>query len=304
VLSISGARRTFGDVVALDGVDLTVRAGEWVALLGPNGAGKTTLMRAVSGRTALDAGAIEIAGERIDSSARPSVLRRLGVVPQSLALYGMLTARENLDAFAALHGVPRRERAERVAWALEWTGLGAKAEAPVASLSGGMQRRLNLACGVLHGPDVILLDEPTVGIDLASRQRVREMLDALRRDGAALVHSSHEIREIERTVDRVVILDGGRVVASGAPANVIASRMSRDRRVRVVVAGIGSPEAVPAGFELRGDDVRGRIPDVARGLPRLLEALVAAGAEIRDVHVDSPGLEDLIESLASDPVAR
>ncbi|NJL27997.1 MAG: ABC transporter ATP-binding protein [Thermoanaerobaculia bacterium] len=171
VLEVTDAARRYGEVAALCGVDLQLERGEWLGLLGPNGAGKTTLVRAIAGRVRLDRGEIALFGQR------------LGVVPQEIALYPALTARENLVTFGSLHGLGRRELTLRIAWALAWTGLAERADEPVRGFSGGMKRRLNIAASVLHRPDVLLLDEPTVGVDPQSRERIWQMLAELRRGG-------------------------------------------------------------------------------------------------------------------------
>src|SRR6476661_585908 len=157
VLSVANARKSFGAVKALDGASLDLRPGELLALLGPNGAGKTTLIRAIAGRVRLDRGSIKLLGTPLGT---PNGRADLGVVPQEIALYPLLTARENLEAWGGLHGVPRAELADRVKWALEWTGLAERARDLTKNYSGGMKRRLNIACGVLHRPKVVLLDEP------------------------------------------------------------------------------------------------------------------------------------------------
>ena len=155
VLTIDGARKKFGDVPALDGATLALREGELLALLGPNGAGKTTLIRAISGRVQLDAGTIRLFGRPLAGRKTPP---ELGIVPQELAIYPSLTARENLEAFARLQGLTGADVAAQVKWALQVTALDDRAAEPVRSFSGGMKRRLNIACGVIHRPRVVLLD--------------------------------------------------------------------------------------------------------------------------------------------------
>lgn len=214
MLQIKDAHKQFGEKAALDGADLSLGEGEWLALLGPNGAGKTTLVRAIAGRVRLDSGTIRLQGEEVtglEHHARAS----LGIVPQEVALYPNLTARENLEVFAALHGVPKSELRERAKWALDWTGLADRADERSATFSGGMNRRLNIACGVLHKPRVILLDEPTVGVDPQSRQRIWEMLEQLRGEGASLLLTTHQLDEAQEVTDRIVILDRGKTIAAG-----------------------------------------------------------------------------------------
>jgi len=217
VLTVNGARKRFGDVVALDGATCSLREGELLALLGPNGAGKTTLIRAISGRVALDAGEIRLFGTPLAGTATPS---ELGIVPQELAIYPSLTARENLQAFGRLQGLSPRDVAERVKWALAVTALEDRADEPIKAFSGGMKRRLNIACALVHDPDVILLDEPTVGVDPQSRNAIFESLEALRARGKALLYTSHYMEEAERLCDRIVIVDHGRVIAQGALADL------------------------------------------------------------------------------------
>jgi ABC-2 type transport system ATP-binding protein len=212
-LEVTGASKTFGDVKALDGASLAVETGELLGLLGPNGAGKTTLIKAVAGRLSLDAGAIRLFGREL---TRRDPRAELGVVPQELAVYPLLTARENLEAFGALYGVSRSDLAGRVAWALEWADLADRADEPVKRYSGGMKRRLNIACGLVHAPSLVLLDEPTVGVDPQSRDRIYEMLASLRAAGTSIVLTTHHLEEAERRCERIVIIDHGRIVAAGA----------------------------------------------------------------------------------------
>jgi ABC-type Na+ transport system ATPase subunit NatA len=173
-------------------VSLSLGEGELLGLLGPNGAGKTTLIRAIAGRVRLDGGTISLYGHTLEPERpRPD----LGVVPQENALYPLLTARENLETFGQLNGLDGKRLRERVAWALEWSGLAERARSPVRTFSGGMKRRLNLACGVLHEPKLVLLDEPTVGVDPQSRESIYDMLGALRARGTSLLLTTHYLEE-------------------------------------------------------------------------------------------------------------
>jgi len=218
-LSVEGAEKRFGANVALAGASFTVRRGELVGLLGPNGAGKTTVIKAIAGRVRLDAGAIILFGRTLTlDDKRPEI----GVVPQELAVYSLLTARENLEVFGALYGVGPAALAERVDWALEWSDLKDRAREPVKRFSGGMKRRLNIACSLLHGPKLVLLDEPTVGVDPQSRERIYEMLAALQRQNVSIVLTTHHLEEAERRCERIVIIDHGTIVAAGTPAELIA----------------------------------------------------------------------------------
>ena len=290
VLSIEGARKRFGDTTALDGAALELRPGEWLALLGPNGAGKTTLVRAIAGRVRLDEGQLTLLGRPLDADS--AARRRLGIVPQEIALYPQLTAAENLNAFAALNGLPSEKRAARVAWALEWTGLADRAGEPTQGFSGGMKRRLNIACGVLHEPEVVLLDEPTVGVDPQSRQRIWEMLEELRRAGASLLLTTHQLDEAQQVADRIVILDHGRAIAAGTFGELVEQTIGSDRRVRFDLEDAPPEALVNAGFERGGGNTLiCRIGDVAVELTERLAAISAAEGRVADVHVETPTLQ-------------
>ena len=211
-LLVENAAKRFGEVHALAGVDLAVGPGELVGLLGPNGAGKTTLIKAIAGRLQLDRGTVRVFGRTLQrTDPRPE----LGVVPQELAFYELLTARENLDVFGRLYGVSKADIGARVEWALGWADLKDRADEPTRQFSGGMKRRLNIACSLLHAPKVVLLDEPTVGVDPQSRDRIYEMLAALRHDGVSIVLTTHHLEEAERRCERILIIDHGRIVAAG-----------------------------------------------------------------------------------------
>jgi ABC-2 type transport system ATP-binding protein len=293
-LSVREARKSFGDVQALEGVSLELAGGELLALLGPNGAGKTTLVRAIAGRVRLDGGAIEIEGRALDGDGARA---GLGVVPQEVAVYPLLTARENLEAFGRFHGLGGTALRRAVGWALEWTGLGGRDRESVKRFSGGMRRRLNIACGVLHSPRVVLLDEPTVGVDPQSRERIYEMLSELRRGGASLLLTTHQLEEAEARCDRVVIIDHGRNVASGTVAELTERAVGR--RHTVTVALDGAPASPPAGFAAIGSPevFTATVGDVDAELPELLHRLREAGASVRDLQVRRPGLAEVFITL-------
>jgi ABC-2 type transport system ATP-binding protein len=304
VLQIRGARKRFGETTALDGADLTLHAREWLGLLGPNGAGKTTLIRAVSGRVRLDQGEIQLLGEVVGrSSGFPSPLSRrespmgggergeIGVVPQDIALYPLLTARENLAAFGALHGLAGARLSERVAWALSWTGLEERGRQSVKTFSGGMKRRLNLACGVLHQPDVVLLDEPTVGVDPQSRQRIWEMLAELRAAGAALLLTTHQLDEAQQVCDRIAILDHGRTIAAGTFDQLLATTVGRGRRIIVHLDRVAPAQLSSAGLAAEGTTLHGQVENLANELPRLLARISETGAVVEDIEIAAPNLQ-------------
>ena len=296
-LRVVDVHKRFGEVEALRGLDLDLHVGEWIGLLGPNGAGKTTLMRIIAGLTAADRGRFELLGQPIDPTRSARTHKELGVVPQEIALYPALTAAENLRIFARIHGVDRRDIDQRIEWALEWTGVVDRANDPIESFSGGMKRRLNIACAVLHEPRVVLLDEPTVGVDPQARQRIWRMLEGLRENGTSLIHSSHQLDEIETTCDRIMIMDHGRVVGQGRLSELIEGVLGRQRRL--VVRFNGSPAAARFGdgFEVDDHQVSGEVSDLATDLPEVLQRGRDQGLEVIDVQVDGPSLEDIFTHM-------
>jgi ABC-2 type transport system ATP-binding protein len=285
--------KRFGNAIALDRAGIELRRGERLALLGPNGAGKTTLVRCICGRAVPDAGEIEMLGERLPPAGGR---HRLGFVPQEVALYPDLTARENLEAFGRFHGLRGADLREAVEWALAWSGLADRARELTKAFSGGMKRRVNIACGVLHRPLVLLLDEPTVGVDPQSRERIFAMLDGLRDRGTSILLTTHQLDEAERRCDRIVIIDHGRVVATGTLAELIERTVGPKRRVTLWLA---APGPRPRGFRTGADprELVAEVADVALELPTLLERVREAGGEVSDVEVRAPSLHSVFIHL-------
>jgi ABC-2 type transport system ATP-binding protein len=285
--------KRFGPTTALDRAGLELRRGERLALLGPNGAGKTTLVRCISGRAAPDAGEIEMLGRQLPPTGGR---HELGFVPQEIALYPDLTARENLEAFGRFHGLTGSELREKVDWALEWTGLADRARELTKTYSGGMKRRVNIACGVLHQPLVLLLDEPTVGVDPQSRERIFAMLDQLWREGTSMLLTTHQLEEAEQQCDRIVIIDHGRAIAEGTLAELIADTVGANRRVVFTLA-----EACPNLDDMTtggdGRELVAEVEDVALELPDLLIRIRESGGRVRDLDVHPPSLHSVFIHL-------
>ena len=294
VLSVTNATKSFGAVKALDGASFELRQGELLALLGPNGAGKTTLIRAIAGRVRLDSGEIRLFGVPVGDGRTPP---ELGIVPQEIALYPLLTARENLAAFGELQGLSGPDLKRQIDWALERTGLGDRAAEPVKQFSGGMKRRLNIACGVLHRPRIVLLDEPTVGVDPQSRDRIYDMLSDLAAEGASLLLTTHHLEEAEARCSRTVIIDRGRAIAEGTLAELVDRTVGRHRLVTLRLdqpladmgrVAVGSETVVDSGDARQ---LRARLHDVASELPQLLDRVRRAGRAVEDVEVRGPSLQ-------------
>jgi lipooligosaccharide transport system ATP-binding protein len=219
-ITLEGVVKRFGEIVAVDGLDLAVPEGSCLGLLGPNGAGKSTTMRMLTAQAIADEGAINVLGFDLPRDSKQA--RALcGVVPQLDNLDVELTARQNLAVFARLYRVPRAERREAVERTLELVNLTERADAPVDELSGGMRRRLLIARALVHRPRLLLLDEPTVGLDPQVRQELWALIDALRSEGTTILMSTHYIEEAERLADSVAIMAKGRVVARGRPLDLV-----------------------------------------------------------------------------------
>jgi ABC-2 type transport system ATP-binding protein len=210
MLRLEGVRKAFGDTVAIDGLSLTIRRGEVLGLLGPNGAGKTTTIRIAVGLLSPDHGTVELEG--VGSPRAASARAHIGLAPQSLALYDDLTARENVAFLCSLYGLSRADRRSRTAELLERVGLTDRADDRVSAFSGGMKRRLNLAASLVHRPRLILLDEPTVGVDPQSRNALFDTIENLKREGVTIVYTTHYMEEAQRLCDRVAIIDHGRLL--------------------------------------------------------------------------------------------
>ena len=295
VLECDALSKRFGDRVAVDGVGLSIAPGEVYGLLGPNGAGKTTTIKMVTGLLRADTGTVSVGGRRIDADL--SARKLVGYVPQEIALYPDLTGRENLTFLGQLYGLRKSLLHERVEEALALTDLTERGDERVDSFSGGMKRRVNIAAGLLHHPRLLVLDEPTVGVDPQSRHAILERVSKLGHEGMAVLYTTHYMEEAERVCDRVGIIDHGRLVAEGTRRELVARVGERDR-IELTATGdvTGLAEALRAvpGVE-DADTAEGAVHLLAhegrRILPAVLEAAERAGAQVNSVDVVEPDLE-------------
>jgi ABC-2 type transport system ATP-binding protein len=296
VLVARDLRRRYGQRLAVDGVGFRVDPGETYGLLGPNGAGKTTTIAMVCGLLRRDGGEVTVAGASLDQDPA-AVKAAIGYVPQDIALYPDLSGGENLRFWGRLQGLAGGELADRVDAVLQVVGLADRARDKVADYSGGMQRRLNIAAGLLHHPRLLVLDEPTVGVDPQSRNAILENVEALRGEGTAVLYTTHYMEEAERLCDRVGIIDQGRLIAEGSRRELVARVGERDRielaasgdlaRLAEAAArldGVDEATVAAGGVHLVGRDGR-------RLLPRLFEAAEGTGAEVTSAEVVEPDLE-------------
>ena len=303
ILSVRGLRKHFGERVAVDGVGFAIKAGEIYGLLGPNGAGKTTSISMIAGILARDTGEVEIDGINID--AGPPARARVGIVPQAITLYLDLTARENLHFWGRMYDL-RGDRLRRVVEeALQAVGLTQRADDIVSTYSGGMQRRLNLACGILHQPKLLILDEPTVGVDPQSRSAIFELVERLRDEGTAILYTTHYMEEAERLCTRIGIMDMGKLIAEGTRSELVAGLdqetrievgLERDEELDRAVSVVTGIEGIHVAAVMN-DHLHVFAHEGARRLPALLTALLDAGLAAASVKVVEPNLEDVFLRL-------
>jgi ABC-2 type transport system ATP-binding protein len=221
----------------------------------------------------------------------------IGWVPQEIALYPYMTGRENLQAFGRLHGLGGTQLVGAERWALDWTGLESRADQRVTTYSGGMKRRLNIACGVLHRPRVLLLDEPTVGVDPQARERILDMLEGVRAEGTALLQSTHEFGDLERTSDRLVIMDEGRSIASGTVEELVTETVGNQAALTLEVEGTLSRDHFDESICLDDSTVAAKLHDVVEELPRLLADVQRAGGHVVELDVRRPGIAEVFMHL-------
>jgi ABC-2 type transport system ATP-binding protein len=295
-----GLTKRFGSFTAVDAVDLSVREGELFGLLGPNGAGKTTLVRMLTGLVTITSGSASVGG--VDVKKHPDAVRRvLGVVPQALTSDLELTAYENMDIYARYFGVGRAARRTRIEHLLNQVGLWDRRKGMVKTFSGGMRRRLEIARGLIHKPQVLFLDEPTIGLDPQSRRVIWDLLRDLRKDGDLTVSlTTHYLDEADALCERVAIVDGGKVVALGTPAalkamvpgsdtiELSASSAIPDALVSELetLKGVRSTEPTDGGLRVRADGG-------AELLPRLIEAFDKNGVTVVSANMSRITLEDV-----------
>ena len=293
--------KRYGSLLALDHVDFEIGQGEILGLLGPNGAGKTTALRALAGLMPVDSGSIELFGK----AQRPGVMdlkRRLGLVTQEITVFEDLTARENLQFFGGLYGLKGEDLKRRIADTLEFVGLTEHADKRPKKYSGGMKRRLNIACALTHTPEFLVMDEPTVGIDPQSRNHILESTRALRAKGTTVLYTSHYMDEVAAIATRVVIMDQGHVIAQGT-VDELVERVQYEERVRLEVGSptedlLGRLRAIPGVKQVARDGEALTIVSASgsNNLDRILSASQSAGG-VRSVRADKPTLEDVFLTL-------
>jgi len=281
MLEVKALKKRYGKVVAVDDVSLRAGASETIGLLGPNGAGKTTTVSMIAGLFPPDSGEVLIDGSPLRGDTDP-VKRKIGLVPQNIALYDELTALDNLIFLGALYELHGATIKRAIAEALDLVGLSDRAKDKVGTFSGGMKRRLNLAAALLHDPQILLLDEPTVGVDPQSRNAIFDNLETLKKRGKTLVYTTHYMEEAERLCDRIAVIDSGRVIATGTKDELVRDTIGTKREVIVEFAD--------------GSHVTHLIDDAAEML-RVMREAETQGSGVRDLTMKSPSLEKVFLHL-------
>jgi len=301
VLNCSGLRKVYGDLVAVDGVGFTIEAGETYGLLGPNGAGKTTTISMIAGLLDNDGGTAVVSGNEITTKST-AAKAAIGLVPQDLAIYPDLTARENLRFFGKLYNIGGSLN-ERVDEILDVIELSDRADDQTKEYSGGMKRRLNIGLGLLHKPDLLILDEPTVGVDPQSRNAILENVERLGAEGMAVLYTTHYMEEAERLCDRVGIIDEGTIIAEGTRRDLVALVGERDR-LHLDLSGDASlvADAVSAinGVEScssAGPALEVVATNASRALPDIVLSVNGAGLDVHSIQISEPDLESVFLHL-------
>jgi linearmycin/streptolysin S transport system ATP-binding protein len=302
MLEVNGVSKSYGPLVAVSNISFRVDRGETIGLLGPNGAGKTTTVSIIAGLLSADSGEVLIEGKQVQSDTDP-VKRKIGLVPQDMALYDQLTAHDNLTFFAALYSLAGAKAKHAIDDVLNLVALSDRAGHKVGTFSGGMKRRLNLAAALLHDPQILLLDEPTVGVDPQSRNAIFENLEALKKRGKTLIYTTHYMEEAERLCDRIVIIDHGKVIANDTlqalhqllpVTNIVA--------VELDVADGFKPEqmlALPGvkSAELKQSTLRVGVNDLSREAAGVLRWLAENGHSFHHLSSEQPDLETVFLTL-------
>ena len=302
MIEVSGLRKQFGDLVAVDQVSFTARPGEIFGLLGPNGAGKTTTLSCISGLLRPTSGRISILGHDVVSDGK-AARASLGVVPQEIALYEELSATQNLAYWGGVYGLRGSELDRRTREVLEVTELLDRSREPIKRFSGGMKRRLNFAVGIIHSPKVVLLDEPTVGVDPQSRMKLLDLVRHEAKLGTCILYTTHYMEEAEQLCDRLAIIDHGRLIAQGTLHELRQRTAERDM---IRISGQFNTEKVAPLLSNFGDVKVHRnedgqlvlsVKEAPATLPRLIDAFTKAGMDIRETTLSQPSLENLFIEL-------
>jgi ABC-2 type transport system ATP-binding protein len=302
MLEIKNLTKSYGDVLALDHFSLEVKKGEVLGLLGPNGAGKTTLISIIAGTVRDFTGSVSFLGK--DLFSHRNLKNRMGIVPQDMAFYEELNAVDNLMFWGGLYDVPRTDLKKRAADILEMVELSGRSKEPVKNFSGGMKRRLNTAIGLLHNPDLLLLDEPTVGIDVQAKVSILDLIRKVGAAGTGVVFTTHQLAEVENTCSRIAIMDHGRILAQGTLEELI--RLVGEKDIVEITGEFAAAAFSEALKSLEGDGVEMlsaadnlaalAVSDTER-IPKIMDRLFRNKLAVKDLKIKSPSLETVFLKL-------
>ncbi|MBM7644633.1 ABC-2 type transport system ATP-binding protein [Scopulibacillus daqui] len=296
LLEVSHLKKTYGKKQALEDVTFSVKAGSCFGLLGPNGAGKSTTMKILTGIIKADGGSANLLGTDV-SKDKNMVSKYIGYVPQEITLYEQLSAYDNLVFFGEAYGIRGSELKRRINEVLEDTGLSERAKDAVKTFSGGMKRRINIACALLHRPKLLILDEPTVGIDPQSRNRIFEMIRALNQSGITIIYSTHYMEEVETLCDEIAIIDHGNVMAQG-PLGELLERFGQ-RAIYIETSGLTEIPQLPHVMKTRkeGSGWVLETDQVSNVMTNLIKLAADNHWDVKQIEVVRPSLETVFLSL-------
>jgi ABC-2 type transport system ATP-binding protein len=301
MISVQNLRKKYGEQIALNGIDFSIRKGEFYGLLGPNGAGKTTTIGIISTILEPDEGSVTINDLPLKDN-KIACKRMIGVVPQEIALYDKLTAKQNLFFWGSLYGIDNDTLTKRIDETLQLLGLADRANDKVSTYSGGMKRRINIASALLHRPEILFMDEPTVGIDPQSRNLIFEVVEKLHKEGMTIVYTTHYMEEAERFCDRIGIIDKGSIVAQGTLTELLETSKLQET---IVFSAANLTDELIAKIKseimedvlVEKDVIRFPVDNVKTRLPQLVNQCSAVGLEISQIEIQKINLESIFLKL-------
>ncbi len=302
IVEINNLVKRYGDNLAVDNVNLAIKEGEIFGLLGPNGAGKTTIINLLTGLTRFGSGEVKIFSHKINGH-NGKIKKHIGIVPQDIAIYEDLTAAENVTMFGKLYGLSGNELRERVGQALAFTGLDERAKEFPKKFSGGMKRRLNIACAIVHQPRLIIMDEPTVGIDPQSRKHILNSVLELHEQGSTVIYTSHYMEEVEQLCSQIAIMDQGRIIAKGTREE-LKELVSSEEKIDITLTGanytlVEKITKIPEVKEcsLGEDKLTILTAKNSAIIGRVIDIITATGADVLSMEVEKPTLESVFLTL-------
>ena len=297
IIKVDGLVKRYKELIAVDNFSMTVNEGEILGLLGPNGSGKSTTINCILSLLEYDKGTITIHGKEMSPKAY-DLKSEIGVVPQEVSVFEELTVYENIDFFCGLYITDKNERKKRVQEAIDFVELNDFKKFRPKKLSGGLKRRLNIACGIAHKPKIIFFDEPTVAVDPQSRNKILEGIEQLRKDGATIIYTSHYMEEVEQIADRIIIIDKGQLIAEGT-VDELKSMIKKSEIIRIEAKGISEEdvEKIRKLDNIFGVDYDGKMLKIEAGngnnVVKVISILQDKGYRIKNIYSEQPTLNDV-----------